>query len=183
MLEIMHKVFIHNGEEWVVNTMAVLTSFPPQYNIYRISDGKHSYMFCDEANTKNAERYMSNAELFIMLNPNAKTEVFQNGNTTSSVTSYIINKEPERDPSLKRMTTEAAMYIESLRTKELPCTFRRVSELVAQKYPHLVPKDAVGHQWQGEELIDAAFRLLEGMEIIEAAKDPLLQHLLDKWYI
>lgn len=186
MLQVMHKVFLLDGEEWVANSLQLLTSIPPKYNAYRISDKKHAYLLCDTVHNAETVRFMDGGSLYLFLNPNTKI-ITQSGpisfDAAQALTGPVFTDLSPTNILRPSMTVEEAMFVESLRIRQLPCTFRRVSELVAEKYPHLVPKDAIGHQWQGEELIDTAFRLLEGMEVIEAAKDPLLQHLLDKWYI
>jgi len=202
MFQVMHIVFLYEGEEWVADSGLYLTSYPPKYNIYRLSDKKHEHMECQRVYSLPLIRHMNSGDLYKFLNPNVRTFQLSSGSVDHTISlsgeshvplTTISNDEPmkidiSKNPDTSKllipyMTVAEAIFIENLRASARPHSYRRISEIVAEKFPHLVPKDAVGHQWQGEEMVDLAFSIIEGMEVMEAAKNPNLQHLLDKWYI
>lgn len=45
-----YSIFEINGEKYIADHGAVLSSNPPQYNCYRLRDGKHSFEFCHVVN-------------------------------------------------------------------------------------------------------------------------------------
>ncbi len=216
-MEVLHKVFLKDNEEWVADSSMTLTSNPPKNNIYRLSDKKHDYMFCHEIFGAPFVKWMTGAALYNFLNPNSITSFGSSGVTHSielndaglgfdsisgtikavPLTTETIYKNPNitkvptaptlnlSEPKGLRpyMTVEEARFVENLRAGKRPHSYRAVSEAVHKKYPHLVPQDAVGHQWQGEEMVDVAFSIVEGMEAAVAAKDPSLRFLIDKWYL
>ena len=49
MLQVLYPVFEIDGEEYVADTSMLLTSNPPQYNAFRLSDKKHVFVLCSKA--------------------------------------------------------------------------------------------------------------------------------------
>ena len=92
MVQVMCPVIFIDGEEWLVDQSMILTSNPPQYNIYRLSDKKHSYKFCHEVNPTTAIRFMSLGEVYEFLNPGS-TAVTIIGNSTSGTIIFGANND------------------------------------------------------------------------------------------
>jgi hypothetical protein len=72
MIQILYPVFEIEGEEYVADVNIVLTSDPPQYNAYRLSDKKHVHVKCLDTN---GNRFMYAYDFW----------EFMNGKTQSSM--------------------------------------------------------------------------------------------------
>lgn len=62
MMKQLFTIFEKDGEEYIADESTVLTSNPPQYTCYRLSDGKSIYQFCWEVRRK-FKRNASAAEM------------------------------------------------------------------------------------------------------------------------
>ena len=87
-------MFEIDGEEWVADCSMTLTSNPAQWNIYRLSDKQHRYMFCHDVNKRPAKRYMYGGELYEFLNPGStKATITISGNNTSGTIVFGANND------------------------------------------------------------------------------------------
>lgn len=70
MMDVLHKVFKADGDEWVADSSMILASNPPQYNCYRLRDRKLKYFYCHEIGSLKEVFWMTTGELYNFLHPN-----------------------------------------------------------------------------------------------------------------
>lgn len=86
MLQVLNTVFVYEGEEWVADNSMLLTSNPPKYNCYRLSDKKHMYLETMEVSKYPIVRFMYPHDLYTFLNPGAGTTFTLHGPTGTITT-------------------------------------------------------------------------------------------------
>lgn len=69
MMQVLNRIFMYEGEEWAADESALLTSNPPKYSCYRLSDNKHMYIDTMELGKYTVVRFIHPGELMELLNP------------------------------------------------------------------------------------------------------------------
>lgn len=69
MMQVLNRIFMYEGEEWAADECVLLTSNPPKYSCYRLSDKKHMYIDTMELGKYTVVRFIHPGELMELLNP------------------------------------------------------------------------------------------------------------------
>lgn len=118
MIQVLHSIFQLDGTEYIANESFILTSSPPQYNCYRLSDGKHRYVFCAQVRSSfiryskpEDERWFSSVGYSNYSSASADNLIANNGDGSGNVVFGIARSGISQEDAMKNSETANNMRV------------------------------------------------------------------------